>query len=168
LAPVLNKHNFRATDRLGCKVEVWTVGKQFSYGHPGVGFRLYIDKAEKVAPKTSLHLVLVKKESGEPVSERTFKPELKKCAIEGGYLENATDETGRGVHRSEGLFVGQEGVWEINYDDPFDIDFEKPNRFHPSRGRYLLRIDVAIEDGPTFTFDDIPLRFVENREKVVD
>lgn len=152
LNPILFKNNFRTAEKDNYKIEVWMATGR-SPINPG--YRVYLPKdAADNPPETEVVLRLMTLD-GEEIRRKSISPLLRKTAIDGGCWESIQIDEIRSVQRKE-KFLGLKGVWEINLDDPFEMDYRKPGFFHPKPGSYRLSVRVALKGGPAFQFDDLP------------
>jgi hypothetical protein len=152
--PWLSKHDFRTAEKAGYKLDMWTFTGDRSPINPG--YRVYLPEGvEDKTPDTVLHIVLRNKD-GTELCRATVSPQLKKTAIDGGYWEEIKDDTGINVLKTGEHFVGAERVWEVNVNDPLDMDYRKPGCFNPPPGKYTFSIRIDINKGPSFEFDELP------------
>ena len=157
--PTMSKHNFRTAETNGVRVEVWTLGMR---GWPVTpGFRVYLPTQNQKRPETKVQLVFRRNADPKDIREVSCQPVLKRAAIDGGYSEIIVDELNQ-VQR-EGKFVGKDGVWEINLDDPFKTDPRKGDGIDVKPGKYSLSIKITVDKGPEFSFADLPIIFSGGR-----
>lgn len=162
-SPYLFMHRFRSAEKDFYKIELWLgVGSQGTPINPrssiNPGFRVYLPEgSEDKAPETFVLIELKDATTKNLVASATARPILKKTAIDGGYWEAIRIDDLNGFDKKE-KFIGMKGVWEINLDDPFNMDWRKPKMFAPPPGEYLLSVRIAINGGPTIQCEDIPFR----------
>ena len=99
------------------------------------------------------------------VREASCSPKLQKSAIEGGYWESIRIDDKNYVDRPDrpDKFTGKPGVWEVNLDDAFKTDPRKGHDNQPKPGKYSLSIEITIEGGPRFKFENLPMTFYGGR-----
>ncbi len=159
--PFVVKHLFRTAIKEGWKCEAWLWASLISPSEPVAGaVRLTPeDKKTSRLPKVKVQLVIAH-QGGKVAREADVAPTFLDCA-KMKKRQESTYERRKGDKVES--FPPPGPCWELAITDPFKSDGRLGGTpFEPDT--YLLTLDVTIEGGPRFRFDNIPVT-IESRNK---
>ena len=149
------KHRCRTAKAAGWKAELWLSASFFRHFDPiDVSVRLTPDDEHlRTLLRVKVRVALAKEVGGKAIREARFEPTFVECAKMKKHKEQEM-----GVNHGGPIveFPPPNRAWQTTIQNVLSNDSRVAGAKDLEQGNYVLNVEISLDKGPTFSFDDIP------------